>query len=87
MKHQLKIKQCFLMRVLDGSKTFEIRKNDRDFQVGDTIKFLPLECEHNNVYEKEKPLPEFKIDYVLSGFEGLADGYVGLSISRTATAI
>lgn len=59
MKHELKIRQCFLMRILDGSKTFEIRKNDRDFQVGDKIKFLPLECEYNNVYEKEKPLPEF----------------------------
>lgn len=42
-EHVLKIHSQFLPRILSGQKTFEIRKNDRDFQVGDTL----LLCEHN----------------------------------------
>lgn len=36
-KHELKILPEYLEAVVDGSKTFEIRKNDRGFSVGDTI--------------------------------------------------
>lgn len=37
MEHELKIRPEFLQRIKSGTKTFEIRKNDRDFQVGDTL--------------------------------------------------
>ncbi|WP_054768714.1 DUF3850 domain-containing protein [Lysinibacillus parviboronicapiens] len=36
-KHELKILPEYLESVVNGSKTFEIRKNDRNFSVGDTI--------------------------------------------------
>lgn len=81
MIHQLKIKQCYLCHLLEGNKTFEIRKNDRDFQVGDTIQFLPIEDENYNVYELASPIPEYKINYVLSDFSGLQQNYVGLAIT------
>ena len=37
MKHELKIWPQYYCRVFDGSKTFEIRKNDRGFQPGDIV--------------------------------------------------
>jgi Domain of unknown function (DUF3850) len=37
MTHELKILPQFYERVKDGSKTFEVRKNDRGFQKGDFV--------------------------------------------------
>jgi len=37
MTHELKIWPQYFNRVLDGSKTFEVRKNDRGFQFGDSV--------------------------------------------------
>lgn len=81
MNHELKIKQCYLMHILEGTKTFEVRKNDRDFQIGDTIKFLPLEDENYNVYNIKKIVPSYRINYILSDFGGLQQGYVCLAIT------
>jgi hypothetical protein len=81
MLHQLKIKQCYLYHIIEKTKTFEIRKNDRDFQVGDTIRFLPIEDENYNVYEILSPVPDYSINYVLSFSMGLLGGYVCLAIT------
>lgn len=37
MDHELKIWPMYYSRVADGSKTFEVRENDRHFQSGDTV--------------------------------------------------
>jgi hypothetical protein len=37
MHHDLKIWPRWFQRVKDGSKTFEVRNNDRGFQMGDTV--------------------------------------------------
>ncbi len=37
MNHILKIWPQYYSRVSDGSKTFEVRNNDRGFQSGDTV--------------------------------------------------
>lgn len=37
MKHELKIHMTHYKRVLAGTKTFEIRDNDRSFQKGDEV--------------------------------------------------
>lgn len=35
--HKLKIQREYFKAVMSGDKTFEIRKNDRDFPVGDIV--------------------------------------------------
>ncbi|EIA7337258.1 DUF3850 domain-containing protein [Listeria monocytogenes] len=35
--HELKILSEYFWDIAEGRKTFEIRKNDRDFQVGDIL--------------------------------------------------
>lgn len=36
-EHELKCYSQYFQRICTGQKTFEIRKNDRDFQVGDIL--------------------------------------------------
>jgi hypothetical protein len=84
MKHHLKAIQPYLIHTIEGVKTFDVRKNDRDFQVGDTITYLPLENDNYNYSEFACPLPEYLINYVLSDFPGIQHGYVVLAISPIA---
>ncbi len=37
MTHELKIQPKYFNAVLMGTKNFEIRKNDRDYHVGDRL--------------------------------------------------
>jgi hypothetical protein len=41
--HELKVEPRFLDALLDGTKAFEVRKNDRDYQVGDILVFTRTE--------------------------------------------
>lgn len=38
MLHELKTWPTYFERIADGSKTFEIRRNDRGYQAGDTLR-------------------------------------------------
>lgn len=46
MIHELKILPVHFIPVLDGLKTAELRKNDRNFKVGDTLVLM----EYNGEY-------------------------------------
>ncbi len=74
--HELKIYPKYFDAVLDGSKLFEIRKNDRGFQVGDNIMLR----EWDNIKYSGRTIYA-EITYILDDkFVGLADGYVALGI-------
>lgn len=74
MRHELKIWPQYYCRVADGSKTFEVRQNDRGFQPGDEVvlreydpaRFEPAEnaLDGGRSGYTGKQL-EFKIGYVL----------------------
>ena len=75
--HKLKILPKYYDKVLSKEKMFEIRKDDRNFKVGDIIRL----CEHDGKeFTGRDSL--YNIDYKLNGGEyGLEEGYCILSIS------
>lgn len=74
--HCLKIYPKYFNSVMNGKKTFEIRKNDRGFKVGDKI----LLREWDNIsYSGREILAE--ITYIMDDtFVGLEKGYAILGI-------
>lgn len=73
--HRLKIKPEYFIDATDGKKTFELRKNDRDFKVGDTL----ILQEYNEDYTGRAT--KVKVTYMLKGSNyGLDKDYVILGI-------
>lgn len=78
--HILKIRPCYFYYVHEGFKNFEIRKDDRGYEVGDLIHFVNVSGEDytyatNNV---------FQITYILrDALEfGLNKDYCILSLKK-----
>lgn len=83
--HKLKVFIKYADAIMNGTKTFEIRKNDRGYKVGDKIVFSVVSNEGISVGNAVRhPLngATYRIDYILDDFEGLAQKYVALSISK-----
>lgn len=53
MIHELKIWPQYYCRVANGTKTFEVRKNDRGFQPGDTV--ILKEYDPTNIEKQGNP--------------------------------
>lgn len=84
-RHVLKVDFKYANAILNGKKSFEVRKNDRNFMVGDEVVFKVLIDKGSYAgAETAHPLNRivYRIDYVLNNFEGLAQKYVAFSISR-----
>lgn len=85
--HRLKVLIKYADAIMDGTKTFEIRKNNRNFKVGTKIVFDVVTNEGFAVGAAARhPLNEatYRIGYILDDFEGLAQKYVALAISKEA---
>ena len=78
--HELQIQPNCLLRLLKGYKKSEIRSNDRDYQVGDVLKFN-WDALMEILGEDEGDF-FFKITHIHSGL-GLLKNYVCLSVERT----
>lgn len=78
MVHELKTWPEYFEMIESGEKTFEVRKNDRDFQTGDTL-FLR---EYNPTTESYTGQSMVKtVSYILHGGNfGIESGYVVMGI-------
>jgi ASC-1-like (ASCH) protein len=80
MIHELKTWPSFWEAVYNGTKTFEVRKNDRDFKKGDTL--ILQEWDTENMDYTSRWL-SCKVIYVLHGGNfGIEEGYVVMSIKK-----
>lgn len=77
--HQVKIASQFFMDVCIGRKTFELRKNDRDYEVGDLLEMF----EYKDGKCTERAVRAW-ISYILENYKGLEDGYCILGINVTS---
>lgn len=77
MIHELKILPEYFEEVETNHKTFEIRKNDRDFQVGDIL----ILNEWDGGYTDNSV--ERLVTYILSDNKYVKEGYVIMSIIET----
>ena len=77
--HRLKTWPIYFERVLNGTKTFEIRKNDRDFQAGDLVRLLEFSPDDNIGYTGREL--SFQIGYVFNNEDfGIQKGYCVFSL-------
>lgn len=79
--HKIKLSKEFCDEVLNGNKTFEIRYNDKGYQKGDFIKFIPVDSDSSLATHWIHPIENalFEITYVINSW-GLKDGFVCLAI-------
>ena len=83
--HRLKVLIKYADAIMNSTKTFEVRKNDRGYEVGDKIVFNVVADDCHSFREAARhPLngEAYRIDYILDDFEGLAQKYVALAISK-----
>ena len=75
-RHKLKLAKMFFEDVRLGRKSFELRKNDRDYQIGDILELREMDNGEptGRVIEKE-------ITYILEGFAGLKEDYCILALA------
>lgn len=78
-EHEIKIGATFYADAASGKKNFELRKNDRDYRVGDIIKLQE--------YDKGAYTGQYcrkRITYILEDYTGLEDGYCVLGCELIA---
>ena len=77
--HELKIDRQFFHAVVEGEKNFEIRKNDRNFKVGDILNLR--EWSEETGYTTYTTMR--RVTYILDdSFEGITEGYVCMGIEE-----
>lgn len=76
-RHRLKLASMFFDAVDTGKKSFELQKNDRNYQIGDI-----LELHEMSDGEETGRVTEKQVIYILEGFKGLEEGYCILGLNE-----
>ncbi|MBE5922066.1 MAG: DUF3850 domain-containing protein [Lachnospiraceae bacterium] len=81
MIHQLKCKAEYFEQIADGRKTFEVRKNDRNFHVGDYLALNELKPHNKNAERLETGRSVLvRVHMMIDNPEYVKEGYVILGI-------
>jgi len=78
--HELKTWPEYFEEVMRGNKTFEVRRNDRDFKIGDLLLLKEWVAENQEFTGRYKFCV---VNYILPGGKfGIGKDYVVMSIER-----
>lgn len=80
MTHELKIKPQYYEDLKIGLKTFEIRKNDRDFKLGDILILNEYSLDDSGAGTYSGRALTVRVTYLLNDSEYCKEGYVILGI-------
>lgn len=85
--HTLKCRMQYFVELCEGRKTFEIRKNDRGFQVGDLLELVAVSDNDKPLSGAfNQPLPLlYKVTYMTDFAQ--QDGYVVLALADAHDAM
>lgn len=85
-EHELKTRAVYFDAVQRGEKNFEVRKNDREFAVGDVLvlkRFLYSDISHGVVPSCPPQSLRRRVNYVLNGGQfGILPGYCVLGLGE-----
>lgn len=70
MTHEIRIGAEFFADAASGKKNFELRKNDRDYRVGDILEIMEFKYGKNTGRSVKKI-----VTYILEDYTGLEEGY------------
>lgn len=73
--HYIRLAATYYNDVATGKKPFELRKNDRDYKVGDILEMNEFKDGRNT-----GRVIRCRVSYMLEGYTGLTDGYCILGI-------
>jgi hypothetical protein len=76
--HQLKTWPALFQAILENKKTFDLRQNDRNFQVGDFLKLREYDPNHN-IYTSRSLIK--KVTFMIEGEWGLKPGYCAMGLA------
>lgn len=88
-EHILKVQPPYFDALLDGSKTFEVRRNDRAYQAGDTLLLWEYDpsgarpCKRHDCPDCKPRSVRKAVTFVYSGdprFGGVEPGHVVLAL-------
>lgn len=79
MIHDLKIEPRYFEAVINNRKTFEIRKNDRDYREGDYLALNEL-TDSGDQYTGRSIL--VRVKYIVSDYRFCREGYVVMGFER-----
>lgn len=80
--HSIRLAKTYFNDVASGKKSFELRKNDREYKVGDMLEMLEFADGRNT-----GRIIQAEVVYMLEGYTGLEDGYciLGISVKKVDT--
>ncbi|MCB2222282.1 MAG: DUF3850 domain-containing protein [Bacteroidetes bacterium] len=80
--HTLKTWSEYFTDILNGTKTFEVRKNDRDFKIGDILQLEEWNQETGSFTSRHCSR---EVVYVLDGGQfGVEKGYVVMGLKEVS---